>query len=156
MEEITVVEVKPPRVLGMRKRGKYEMIATMLPHLCEFAFAREVQMIGPPIFICHEMTVEEAMEADEAGIADVEVAIPVAGTVEETEEIKAYELPGGKMAKTVHKGPYEECGPTYENLFAWLAAKRKKIVAPTREVYLNDPHEVPPEEILTEIYAPIE
>jgi AraC family transcriptional regulator len=155
MEEITIVEVKPQRVLGMRKRGKYPMIATLLKDLCEFAFAREVQMIGPPIFICHE-TSEEAMEADAAGNADVEVAIPVTGTVAETEEIKAYELPGGKMAKIVHKGPYEECGPIYEKLFAWLAAQGKRIVAPIREVYLNDPHEVPPEEILTEIYAPIE
>jgi AraC family transcriptional regulator len=60
------------------------------------------------------------------------------------------------MAKTHHKGPYEECGPTYEKLFAWLAANGKKIVGPTRELYLNDPHEVPPEEILTEIFAPVE
>ena len=71
MEEITIVEVKPQRVLGMRKRGKYPMIAILLKDLCEFAFAREVQMIGPPIFICHEMTAEEAMEADAAGNADV-------------------------------------------------------------------------------------
>jgi AraC family transcriptional regulator len=156
MEEITIVEIKPQRVLGMRKRGKYEMIATMLPHLCEFAIEKGMQIQGMPIFICHEITPEKVMEADEAGTADVEVAIPVAGTVEETEKIKAYELPGGTMAKIVHKGPYEECGPTYEKLFAWLAAQGKTIVAPTREVYLNDPHEVPPEEILTEIYAPIE
>jgi AraC family transcriptional regulator len=156
MEEITVVEIKPQRVLGMRKRGKYEMIATMLPHLCEFAIGKGMRIQGLPIFVCHEMTAEKVMEADEAGTADVEVAIPVAGTVEETAEIKAYELPGGTMAKIVHKGPYEECGPTYEKLFAWLAAKGKTIVAPIREVYLNDPHEVPPEEILTEIYAPIE
>jgi AraC family transcriptional regulator len=156
MEEVTVVEVKPQRVLGMRKCGKYEAIATMLQELCEFAIRKNIQMIGPPIFVCHEITPEKVMEADEAGTADVEVAIPVAGKVEETEEIKSYELPGGKMAKTVHKGPYEECGPTYENLFAWLEAHGKQITAPTREVYLNDPHEVPPEGILTEIYAPIE
>ena len=60
------------------------------------------------------------------------------------------------MAKTVHKGPYEECGPTYENLFKWIGENGKKITGPTREVYLNDPREVPKEEILTEIYAPIE
>ena len=155
MEEIRVVEVKPQLVLGMRKKGPYGTIAIMIQQLCEFAFTREVQMMGPPIFICHEMTAEEAMEADAAGTADVEVAIPIAEKMEGTNEIKCYELPGGKMAKTSHKGPYEECGPTYEKLFAWLAKNGKKIVGPTRELYLNDPHEVPPEEILTEIYAPI-
>ncbi|WP_305791978.1 GyrI-like domain-containing protein [Methanococcoides sp. AM1] len=30
------------------------------------------------------------------------------------------------------------------------------ITGPTREVYLNDPAEVSPEEILTEIYAPVD
>lgn len=156
MEEITVVEVQPQLVLGMRKRGPYGTIAMMIQELCEFAFALDIQMIGPPIFICHEMTPEQAMEADATGTADVEVAIPIAEKIEGPGEIKCYELPGGKMARTIHKGPYEECGPTYEKLFAWLAKNGKKIVAPTREMYLNDPHEVPLEEILTEIYAPIE
>ena len=67
-----------------------------------------------------------------------------------------YEMPGGKMAKTVHKGPYEDCGTTYEQLFTWLAQNHVKVTGPTREVYLNDPNEVSPEDILTEIYVPIE
>jgi AraC family transcriptional regulator len=29
------------------------------------------------------------------------------------------------------------------------------VAGPTREVYLNDPKEVPPDELLTEIYAPV-
>ena len=60
------------------------------------------------------------------------------------------------MAKTVHRGPYEACEPTYAKLFAWIGENGKRIAGPLREVYLNDPKEVPPEEILTEIYAPIE
>ena len=156
MEEIAVVDVKSQLVLGMRKRGKYEEIAMMIPKVCQFAVEKGIQILGPPIFVCHEMTPEAATKADEEGTADVEVAVPVSGRVKGTAEIKSYELPGGKMARTIHKGPYQDCGPTYEKLFAWLAANGKRIVAPTREVYLNDPHEVPPEEILTEIYAPIQ
>jgi effector-binding domain-containing protein len=56
----------------------------------------------------------------------------------------------------VHKGPYEECINAYEELFSWVAEKGEKIVGPIREVYFNDPWEVPPEEILTEIYAPLD
>ena len=156
MEEITVVEVKPQLVLGMRKRGKYETIATMIPQVCQFAVAKGIQIQGPPMFVCHEMTPEEAMKADEEGNADVEVAVPISEEIEGTDEIGSYELPGGKMATLIHKGPYQDCGPTYEKLFAWLEANGKRIVGPTREVYLNDPHEVPPDEILTAIYAPIE
>lgn len=154
--EIRVVEVQPQMVLGMRKNGKYEEIGMMISKVCQFAVERGVQIPGRPIFVCHEMTVEESKKADEEGNADVEVAVPVFGKVEGTDEIKCYELPGGKMAKIVHKGPYQECEPTYKKLFAWLEQSGKRIVGPTREVYLNDPREVPPEELLTEIYAPIE
>ncbi len=115
-----------------------------------------IQIQGPPIFVCHKMTTEEAVKAGKEGNADIEVAVPVSGKVEDSDEIKGYELPGGKMAKIVHKGPHQDCGPTYEMLFAWLEENGKKIVGPTREVYLNDPNEVPQEELLTEIYAPIE
>lgn len=156
MSEITFVEVSPQLVLGMRKRGKYEIISTMIPEVYQFAAQKKVQISWPPIFICHEMTPEEAMKADQEGSADVEVAVPISEKVGGTDEIKSYELPGGRMAKIVHKGPYQDCGPAYEKLFAWLKENGKTLVGPTREVYLNDLREVPPEELLTEIYAPIE
>jgi effector-binding domain-containing protein len=60
------------------------------------------------------------------------------------------------MAKIVHKRPHQECEPTYEKLFAWIEESGRRLVGPTREVYLNGPQEVPPEELLTEVYAPIE
>ena len=60
------------------------------------------------------------------------------------------------MAKIIHKGPYEECVPTYEKLFSWIAGQGKRVVGPIREVYFNDPREVPPEEILTKIYESLD
>jgi len=137
------------------KACRYSEIATILPHLFEFALGKGIQIQGP-IFVCHEVTPEDAMKANEEGNADIEVAIPISGKVKNTEEIKSYVLPGGEMAKIIHKGLYEACAPTYQKLFAWLETDGKRIAGPIREVYLNDPHEVPPEEILTEIYAPIE
>jgi effector-binding domain-containing protein len=156
MSEISIVEVKPQMVLGMRKKGKYEIIAQLIPQVCQYAVQKGVQIQGPPVFLCHERTVEEVMMADSEGTADVEVVVPVSQKVDETEEIKYYELPGGKMAKINHKGPYEDCGPTYERLYAWIEEKQISIIGPVREIYMNDPKEVPKKEILTEIYAPIE
>ena len=154
MGEITVVDVKPQLVAGIRKKGYYREIAELLPKLYEYATKKGAKFTAPPIFVCHE-TAEEAMEADKTGTADVEVAAPIAEKIEETEEIKCYTLPGGKMAKTIHKGPYDKCEPTYNKIFAWIEKNGKKIVGPTREAYLNDPNEVGLEEALTEIYIPI-
>ena len=154
--EISIINVTPQLVLGMRKRGPYKNIGIMIPQLCQFAAQNGVQMIGPPLFICHEMSPEEAVKADKENNADVEVAIPIAQRGKETEEITCYELPEAKMAKIVHKGPYHEETATYEKLFAWLETNDKTVVGPFREIYLNDPHEVSEEELLIEIYAPID
>ena len=155
MSDVTVVNVPTYTVLGMRKQGHYRDMAQMLPALCMFAATRGIQMTGPPIFVMHETTPEEAIAADAAGTADIEVALPVAGKARGEGEITLYVLPGGTMARIVHKGPYEACKPTYLKLYAWIEQNHKKISGPIREVYLNDPREVGPAEILTEIYAPI-
>ena len=156
MNEIKIVDVGTQLVLGIRKRGRYGDMAVMIPKVFEFAAAQNIRIVGPPVSICHEMSAEEAVKANEEGNADVDIAVPVSGKITGTDDIKCYELAGGKMAKIIHKGPYQDCAATYGKLFAWLQENGKKMNGPTREVYLNDPREVPPEEILTEIYAPVE
>ena len=158
MSEVTIVELSPQLVLGLRKTGAYKEIPMMFHRICEFAFSKNIPIAAYPAFLWHETTVEEAQEAYLEGNADIEVVFPISELIETTrdEEIRVYELPGGKMAKIVHKGPYEECTLTYEKLFSWITENGKRIVGPVREVYLNDPQEVQPEEILTEIYAPLD
>lgn len=156
MSEISTVEVMPQLVLGMKKRGRYQEIAVLLPKLFHFALERKAEIAGYPTFLCHEITVEDVMKADAEGNADIEVAVPIKEEVEGAGDIKCYELPGSKMAKIVHYGPYETCQSTYEKLFRWIESNGKSITGPIRELYLNDPREIPEDEILTEIYAPIE
>ena len=155
-EEFSIVNVEPQLVLGMRKKGPYRLIGELIPQICMFATQNGIQMIGPPMYICHEPSAEEAVKADKEGTADVEVAVPILKRGKETDEITCYELPSAKMVKTLHKGPYQEETATYEKLFAWLEQNNMTITGPMREIYLNDPHEVPEEELLIEIYAPID
>jgi len=151
-----MMNVESQLVLGIRKTGPYKTIGIMIPELCQFAAQNGIQMIGPPMYICHETSVEEATKADKENKADVEVAIPILERGKETEEMTCYELPAAKMVKTLHNGPYREEGTTYEKLFAWLKANNKTIVGPIREIYLNDPHEVSEDNLLIEIYTPID
>jgi effector-binding domain-containing protein len=155
MIEISVVDEKPQLVAGMRRKGHYKEIAKMLPALFEYAMSQAAIIAGPPQYLWHENSIEEAQKADEAGNADIEVCVPIAARIPENDEIKCYILPGGKNAEIVHKGPYEASGPVYERLFAWLGENGLKLTGPIREAYLNDPREVSPEDILTIIYAPI-
>lgn len=154
IEMVSVTQVKTQIVVGMWKRGTYEEIGSMIAKVCKYAQTSDAQIQGPPMFICHE-TPREAVKANEQATADVEVVVPIGKVVKGEGDITCYELPGGWMARIVHKGPYEKSAPAYKKLFEWIAQNHKKVAGPIREVYLNDPKQVPPEEILTEIYAPI-
>lgn len=125
MSEVTIVELCPQIVLGMRRKGAYREITIVLPRIFEFMFRKNIPIAGYPVFLCHEITHEEVQKADKDENADIEVAVPISGTLEITksEGIRVYELPGGKMAKIIHKGPYEECSQTYENYSHGLQKK---------------------------------
>ena len=156
MDDVTLVTIPEQQVLGIRRRGRYCLIPELLATIITYAMEHGIAVAGPPVFLCHEITPEAVMAADQAGNADVEVAWPVAGKVKGAGEIRAYTLPGGKMARILHHGPYEACEPTYRRLFGWIDGKGLRITGPIREAYLNDPREVPPDQILTEILAPVE
>ncbi|MBA7704469.1 hypothetical protein ES703_113279 [subsurface metagenome] len=155
MERIEIINLEPLLVIGVRKKGYYREIGEILPRLYEHASKKGAVFSGMPTFICHESP-EEIEEANKTGSADIEVAVPIENNIEETDEMHCYTLPGGKMAKIIHKGPYDACEITYNELFAWIEKNNKRIIGPIREVYLNDPREVGPEETITEIYAPID
>lgn len=63
-----------------------------------------------------------------------------------------------KYAKFVHKGSHESCCETYERIYAcWLTEVALEFAdAPILEFYLNDEEDTPQEELLTEIYIPVE
>ncbi len=155
MDDIEIVELPAQAVLGLRRRGPYTQIPEMLMEVFAVIMEKGAIPAGPPVFVCRETSVAEVEQATAAGDADLEVAFPVANRVKPVGDVANYELPGGRFAKVLHRGPYERCTATYERLFAWIADRGLAITGPIREYYLNDPSEVAPEEILTEILAPV-
>ena len=153
---VEIVQVPNLSVMGLTRTGKYEIIPQLMGELFMNVMPRGIAVAGPPIFLCHERSVEEVRRAAEAGTAVVEVAVPIDGQAEGAGGVRKYELAGGEMAKITHKGPYQEIEPTYDELWAWLEKNNRKIAGNIREVYLNDPQKTAPEDLLTEIYAPID
>jgi effector-binding domain-containing protein len=110
-----------------------------------------VNPIGPPIGIYHD---EEFRERD----ADVEVAVPVAGTVPEGDRVKAYKLPAvDEMACLVHEGGYESIGGAYGYLMGWIESNGYRMVGPPREIYVRGPESGDDvSTYVTEIQVPVE
>ena len=52
-------------------------------------------------------------------------------------------------------GPYEQIAPAYHTLTGWISEHGHEIAGPPREIYLNDPQTVAPEELLTRVEFPI-
>ena len=59
------------------------------------------------------------------------------------------------MATTVHHGPYEQMPSAYHALTGWIAGHGHEIGGPPREIYLDDPRTVAPDQLLTRIEFPI-
>jgi effector-binding domain-containing protein len=59
-EEITFVDIPPLHVLGIRRRGSYQIIPHLLQQIFEFAMRNRVTITGMPMLLLHETSEEEA------------------------------------------------------------------------------------------------
>ncbi len=87
---------------------------------------------------------------------DVCVTLPRA--IEPAGEIGVRVIEGGEYAMTRHRGAYEKLGETYARLCGvWAPASGREIASrPAVEVYRNSPRSVVAEELVTDIYLPLE
>jgi effector-binding domain-containing protein len=82
---------------------------------------------------------------------DIEIGFPVGGSLPGKGEIQSGEIPAGKIAQTMYTGPYNKIEPAYNALTAFVEQQGYEATGVAYEFYLNDPGEVAPEELLTQI-----
>jgi effector-binding domain-containing protein len=88
---------------------------------------------------------------------DIEGGMPVKTQLSGSGRIVAGELPGGKVATTIHTGPYEKLPEAHDALHAWIQEKDVTSAGPQWECYLTDPGKEPdPNKRQTELLWPIE
>ena len=110
----------------------------------------KVSPAGPPVGIYHDKEFQEQN-------IDVEIAVPVSGTVPDGERVRNSALPAAKeMACVVHEGGFETIGATYGQMMAWIEANGYHVAGPCREVYVQwaQPGEDPSQNV-TEIQMPV-
>ncbi len=146
---------KETPVIFVRRTGKYQESARQAwEAVCNHAFPRG--LVGPQsefIGVSHDdpaITAEEKLRYD--------ACISVAGEAKAEGEVGVQTLTGGNFAVFLHKGPYDKLKSIFGAIYAeWLPSSGKKLRdAPCFEKYLNDCSKTKPEDLLTEIYIPIE
>ncbi len=155
LTEPVVKETPAIRVMSKRAKGEYgPTIGRLIGELMQCLYSPDnqrafVKMVGPIMTIYHD---HEYREED----ADMEVAVPITGRVTITDPgIEVRNLPPMRVVSIIHKGPYETIGQAYGRLNDHMAKNKLEYAGPMRDLYLSDPQKVPPDEIMTEIQAPI-
>ncbi|MBE1285601.1 MAG: helix-turn-helix domain-containing protein [Rhodobacteraceae bacterium] len=152
MHPITTRSEPARRLVGLPHRGSYMEIGKSFEAfgaLCETR-ALWAQM-GPMLAIYYDNP-EEVAEAHLRSFA---------GGVFHGDDVpqgmEEHTLPGGKTAVLTYKGPYSGIAAAYHTLYGnWLPQSGEEPAEqPCFEIYLNNPREVAPEDLLTEICMPL-
>jgi AraC family transcriptional regulator len=152
--DVTIKPMPALRVAFMRHVGPYSGVGAtwdrLLPILGKDGrLGGDCMMIG----ICHDdpdVTPPEKIRYDACVTVD-ETFVP-------EDDVGVQVIAGGEYAMTTHFGPYHKLGETYAQLFGhWLPRSGRELRSvPSFEVYLNDPQTTDPEDLLTDIYLPLQ
>jgi AraC family transcriptional regulator len=151
--EVKIQHLEPIRVAFMRHVGPYSSVGAtwdkFVPYLGkEGLLGGDARFIG----ICHDdpaVTPGDKIRYD--------ACVSVYGKFEPVGDIGVQVIPGGDYAMTTHFGPYRKLGETYSQLLGqWLPRSGRELRStPCFEIYLNEPQSTEPEDLLTDIYAPL-
>lgn len=86
---------------------------------------------------------------------DIEIGFPVSKKVSGKGNIQPSEIPAGEQVSCFFKGSYEDMKTPYEEINKWLTQNGYVSLGTSYEFYLNDPSQVPPNELETLIMFPV-
>ena len=152
--KVEVKQLKPMRVAFMRHVGPYGEVGQTWEQFLTL-MGKDGYLGGNPTMlgICHddpEVTPPAKLRYD--------ACLGVDDNFEPGGDIGVQTVAGGEYAIATHTGPYNQLGNTYsEFLGQWLPRSGRELRnAPCFEVYVNDPQGTPADELMTDIYVPLQ
>lgn len=144
--------ISDSRLAIINYKGNVEDMGILLGKLMAWAEVNKIQVIGAPFAMYYtspENTAPEEMIYD--------MGIPVAEDTELSEEgeIKVVDLLEHRVLSLTHKGPYKDLSNDYKEMVEYSIKNNYDIIGSPKEIYYNSPHEVPEEELITEIQFPV-
>jgi AraC family transcriptional regulator len=150
----SIKQVAPMRVAFVRHVGPYNEVGRAWETLT-MLLGREGWLGGNCQFlgICHD---DPAVTPPDKIRYDACVTVP--DDFEPQGDVGVQVVSGGEYAVVTHFGPYAKLGETYAQLLGrWLPRSTRVLAAtPCLEVYLNSPENTDPEDLVTDLYAPLQ
>jgi AraC family transcriptional regulator len=153
MFNVTIRKIAPIALVGVRHTGSYMQISKAFEMLFGTLYARglaepQMRMIGV-YFDDPDLVPAEQLRSIACVACDSTIAIEP--------PLEALSLDGGEYAVLRHKGPYADMHKAYQWLYAeWLPTSGRPLRDGLMfEDYLNNPRDVAPTALLTEIHMPL-
>ena len=153
MFNVTLRKIAPIALVGVRHTGSYMQISKAFEMLFGTLYARglaepQMRMIGV-YFDDPDLVPAEQLRSIACVACDSTIAIEP--------PLEALSLDGGEYAVLRHKGPYADMHKAYQWLYAeWLPTSGRQLRDGLMfEDYLNNPQDVAPTALLTEIHMPL-
>ncbi len=149
--DITIKTVEPVTAAAVRATTSPSDVFTEIPagFATVMAALGLVTPVGAPLTIFYRFP-------DEQTAGEIAMCVPVPSQAALSEPLERLELPGGAVASIVHTGSYREMAVAYTGIAEWIHERGHEIAGPVREIYLNNPADVPENELMTEIQWPID
>lgn len=150
---VEIVSASPRRLAAIAHKGPYPDIGAAFQQVASVFAARNLWpqaqgMLG--IYYDDPTTVAPEDLNSHAGVI-------VGRDFDMPENLQDVQVPDGRMAVMHYKGPYAGLKAAYDYLFGeWLPNSGEELrEAPSFEIYLNDPMDTAPDDLLTDICVPL-
>jgi effector-binding domain-containing protein len=154
MTNYETVETSPQPMLylsrrtGMAPADVSRVMQESFDRIGAFITRKNISPAGPPLSIYRDWDGKEMI---------IDVGFPVAEPelFKAEGELKTGHTPARRALKAIHRGPYDDLRKTYENMEAHFREQGLPMPDLSWEVYVSDPDNIPPEDLLTEVYMPL-
>lgn len=141
--DILLVHTVDTYIVSVREHIAIRNFGTLIGKAFDKLLKTGATCVGPPLTVYHS-------PVSNPEDTDLEVGFPV-----RPEDKYTRILVGCVCASGLHSGDYALLYKAHKQIAGWIRLKGYTISGPPFEVYLNDPREVPVEELLTQVYFPV-
>ena len=136
--QVKIKDYKPQRTASIRVKTTLTQVTSKVTQLLvethDFLQSAGIEATGPGFAVYYDVG---------TFLVDVEVGYPVDAEIEDNDRVHQGELPGGKAAVALHRGPHVEMPASHRAVHGWMGEHGiESTGAPTRETFLTDLREV--------------
>lgn len=149
-EAPSIADISPFSYVCLPYTGSYQNHNTVIAAFMQAASAQGFEMSVPMLGIYYN---SPAKTPEDGLVWEIGFAVP--DSLEVTEPLVVKKWTFTKVARAIHTGPFETVDQTYPKIFEFIDEQNLMPAGPTMERFLNDPQQVAPEQLKTEIWVPV-